>query len=435
MIVYFTIIEILALFFFIYYNYKGKGLLTLVDQGSFMLILWLSAVILYNFRLSNLYNPDMIINILVIILCLIIFVVTRYVGLSKGDIKSLLDKFKEPNWDKYYSIFSTILFIIGLIAFLITIKQYGLIILKKNKINKQQISHYTTYLVFLLIICGQIKYILFRQKKKIMDLLIFICSILILLATLNRGPIMFTFSTVVIYEIFNVSMKHEMFSKKIKAVSYSILTAAIVLFTTLFGYIGNLRVDFIMKHVYKHSISQHFGISPYIPSGLMWIYMYLTSPLENAAFAIQHQMIDNTLFSNLLYPFIKIGADICGKGTVYKNWLSTKQGYMSYLDAKAGLNVSSFITDAFQDMGSIAFLVYILVFAIVIISSIKIISDKCKFTSLGKIIIYSNAFNIIAWSIFVNPFRLANVIINIGIIVLFEIFIIQKSFIRNIIKK
>ena len=60
-----AIIQILILVAFVVNFGRKQGISFLVDQGKVMFILWITALILYNLKISTLYNPNIQINIVV----------------------------------------------------------------------------------------------------------------------------------------------------------------------------------------------------------------------------------------------------------------------------------------------------------------------------------------------------------------------------------
>lgn len=421
-----TFIEIFILCFVLYKDFKKEGMVTVLDQGKVMFMLWLVTIVMYNFKLSGLYKPNLSINFIVAGIWIPFLIFSRFIYIREKDVYRTMKRFEVENYDIYY-IISNIIFCLGTLAFLYNVFKFGLAIAGENKIEKQMMTKYTAYIVYMLVLCAQIKYILYRRYKKKQDLILLILSFIVLFLTLNRGPLTFVFATIVIYEMFNfIVYKKHMDKSKIKK-TYIAAAIVFVMFIELFGFVGNLRVNHVMKNYYRHTINEHYMMSKYTPSGFLWLYIYLTSPLENASHAISHQHIEYTYFNNLFYPFIKFGANITGNSSSYVNWLQGKNGYNPYLEKRAGLTVMTFITEAFQDFGYLGLLAYILVYMLIAAYAIRVLAHSSRFSSLGKILIYSNILSIILWSVFVNSLKLAVVILNVFVVIFIENFFTEKN--------
>ena len=290
--------------------------------------------------------------------------------------------------------------------------KHGLAIFDENKIDKQAIDHYDAYIIYMLVVVAQIKYILFRAKRSFAELIMFILSLGTLMLTLNRGPIAFIVAACYIYEIFNLIKNKDRMPKKILYGIYGGFILGGLIFTYFFGVIGDMRMEYVLNNILHKTINEHYLMPTWIPSGILWIYIYLTSPLENAAFAIASGGVNFTFFNNLFYPFIKLFANIIGKGEAYKQWLISRGSYQAYLDEEVGLNATSFITDGMQDLGYIGLVVYILIFLALAYLGVQLIKKRIT-SSIGSIIIYANIINILLWSVFSNSLRIPTLLLYI----------------------
>lgn len=428
------IAQIILLAILLFKWYQKRGLSILGDSVKLMIILWMTNISLYNLKFSRFYNPNWVINIVIILICLVFFIGSKRIYLDEEDILISMEEMKNNKNNYYiYSILLNLVFIVSSITFGINVKKYGLAILGENKINKQHMDHYSGYIVYMLVLCAQGKYILFRINSKISDLIILILSIGALILTLNRGPIAFILVSIYIYELFNlVKIKNKISKKKLHFI-YAILIFIFIVFLQFFAYIGDIRMEYVLKNVYNRTINEHYGMSEFIPSGFLWGYMYLTSPLENAAFSLINQNVQFTYFNNLFYPFIKLFANIFGVGDKYKMWLSKRAAYSPYLESRIGLNVSSFIPEAMQDLGYLGIIIYIVIFFVLAYLSIKIIKKRI-ISTIGATIIYSNILNMLLWSAFGNSLKIPILILNIFFILFIEL-LIKKKFFNPILKK
>lgn len=421
MYLYIGIVQLIVLMLILFKYLKNIGISIFADGMKLMMFLWLANIGLYNLGISKLYHPTISINIIVMFICIIFFLVGRKKYIDSNDIKESMSELSENKNDyKIYSLVSNLIFIIAFIIFWINAYKHGLALFEKNKIDKQVMDHYASYIVYMLVVSAQIKYILFRSHKRISDLIIFILSVGTLMLTLNRGPIAFILAAGYLYEIFNlINNKDKMSKKKLYGIYIGLIFVA-CMFIYFFGVIGDMRMDYVLKNVYHRTINEHYQMPSWIPSGMLWFYVYLTSPLENAAYAIASGGVDFTYFNNLFYPFIKLGANLLGKGEVYKEWLISRGSYPVYLEDKVGLNATSFITEGMQDFGYIGLIVYILIFLGLAYLGIILIKKK-SISTIGSLIIYSNIINILLWSVFSNSLKISTLILYILFIAFIEI--------------
>ncbi|MBU3209362.1 hypothetical protein KPL28_06900 [Clostridium algidicarnis] len=429
------IIQLILLSIFIFKGYKKQGLSILGDAIKVMFILWMLNIALYNLRLSNLYNPTWQINLVVLLICFVFFMANKKIYLNEEDILINIEEIKDnKEYANIYSILSTLIFIVAFIVFLLNVQKYGLAILSENKINKQQMNHYDGYIIYMLVVCTQIKYILFRSNKKLVDGIIFCLSLGTLILTLNRGPLSFILVAIYIYEFFNlVKIKSEISKKKLYTI-YALLLLSLIAFLQLFGYLGDMRMDYVLKNIFHRTIQEHYQMSNNTPSSFLWSYIYLTSPLENASFSLINQGVQLTYFNNLFYPFIKLFANLINKGSSYKAWVKGRYAYTPYLQNKVGLNAASFIPDAMQDLGYVGVIIYVSIFVALAYFGIALIKRKIKFSALGAIIIYINILNMLLWSVFVNSLKIPVLILNILLILLIEV-LMKKGILQGILNK
>jgi len=374
------------------------------------------------------------INGVVILIWGSFLVLSRFMKLEEEDILHIFKELKDKDHRKTYSILSNCIFIIGALVFAYNVYKHGLAILEENKIDKQPMDHYSGYIVYMLVLVAEIKYVLIRNFKKLGDVVVFLLSCVILFLTLNRGPIAFLFITIGLYEVFNFINIKETLSSKKKYSIYGGFILAIGIFITFFGIVGNLRMEYVLENIYERTLWQHYGVGEYMPSGLLWVYIYLTSPLENAAYSLGNQVINYGYFNNLFYPFIKFFANLAGQGEAYKQWLINRGSYIPYLDKKVGLNAGSFIPEAFQDFGVLGFLVYLLIYVAIAYMAIRIIKKKAGVSSISKILIYTNITSLLIWSVFVNSFKIPILLMNIMLLVIVE-WENKKGYSKNLLRR
>jgi oligosaccharide repeat unit polymerase len=121
------------------------------------------------------------------------------------------------------------------------------------------------------------------------------------------------------------------------------LVAAVILVTVGFGALGDLRTGAINFR----DVAQPTDAYPdWLPSGFLWVYIYVTTPLNNLAFTIaSSHPIDNVLFPNTAAPlFPRIIRD-----AVYGDSLATS---LSGELVDSAFNVSTAYVGPFQDYGN-----------------------------------------------------------------------------------
>jgi oligosaccharide repeat unit polymerase len=419
MILFLAIAQLVFLIFFIYRGSKKQGLTFWVDPSKIFIILWVTTICLYNFQLSSLYEPTLEINLVAMFIIVLIILLLGRSSITKGEVIERFEQIKKEDAYKRYNVIINIIFIIGVTVFTLNVLYYGLAILKENRIDKQPMQHYSAYLVYMLTLCAQVKYIVFRTFRSKWDLAILITSVGVLFLTLNRGPIFFLITTIYIYEVIGFIRIKDKLSKRKLLASVGALLLAVIITLQLFNYVGNIRIKFALNKNGK-TIQQHYRMNEMVPSSLVWGYMYLTSPLDNAAFSLKNQEVEYTYFNKLLYPFIKFSANIVGQGDEYKQWLNSRKSFVPHLQKNVGLNVSSFITEAYQDLGYIGLLFYIGIYCALVYFTMRIIKRKTLFSSIAVFTIYSNTLNMLLWSVFVNSLKIQILLMNLILVVAVE---------------
>lgn len=407
-------LQLLILGIVFFTGYKKQGLAVVTDGAKIMAMLWLFNIGMYNLKFSGLYNPTWQINLIVMVICAIFLTVSFKEYITEQDVINIVSDLEiNDKSAKLYSNITNVIIVVALLLFLISVYKNGLAILSENKINKQELGHYSAYIIYMLAFCAQLKYILFRINKKKIDLLLFLVSIGTLVLTLNRGPIAFIVAAIYIYEIYNlIKIKRSISNKKFIAM-IACLIVLLIVFLEFFGYIGDLRMKYVLENILHKTINEHYEMPNWMSSGSLWSYIYLTSPLENASYSIINQSVEFTFFNNLFYPFIKLGANLLGSGTVYKEWVMGRSSYIPYLQDSVGLNVSSFIPQAMQDLGYIGVIVYVLIYVGIAYFSIRLIKRKIRLSAIGSIMISINVINILLWSVFDNSLQIPILILNI----------------------
>lgn len=401
---------------YIYMNYKKSGFFIFLDISKIALIIWMLVLALYDLGLSTLIKPNSLINMVVLMIILNFAFVGVLVRKTPLYLKQLSNNIDNQYIPKTYKMFIYFYFALGLLAFIVTFKTYGFTILNQNKISRTEISY--GYLYNALVVCFLFFYFIFRfQKnivKKLWQFIMFIVVMAMLICLLNRGNLLYIGVGIVIIEaMVYYQKKNDVFlSKKVIV----LVVLALLGFIYLFGYIGEMRYEYVGKYIYKVTYVERYGFKKGFPSGFGQLYMYLASPLENFSYIIEHSKVDNyTMFANLFYPFIKVFADMVGYGDLFVNWIANTYELSPILWEKAGLNVMSFMADAYQDFRYLGIAVYLLFYDIEIIMARNVL--KSKMLGVSKVIIYSLMIQLIIWSPFDNSvFRIATIWVDIALV-------------------
>ena len=426
------LIQVFVIIMLLYKYVKRQGFCVIGDGLKIMLFLWFTDIALYNLQISKLYKPNLMINLVVLGICLAVYLVSRKLELNNKDIEELRKDEDDMRSYKIYSIITTIIFVIGVALFIVNVKKYGLTILADDKLDKQPMNHYHGYIIYMLALVAQAKYMLFRSKKKVLELIMFIGSLVVLTLTLNRGPLSYVVVSIYIYELFGFIRRFKKMSKKKKISIYITFAVFFLLSIFAFGYIGDMRVEESLIRN-QNTLNEHYMMPKWIPTSFVWVYIYLTSPLENTAFALMSGGVDLTFLNKLFYPFIKLFNNLIGNGDNYKVWMESRGSYEPYLWNEVGLNAKSFIPDAMQDFGIVGVIIYLGLYAALIGFGVYVIKNRKRFSAIGAMLIYSNIISIVLWSVFVSSLSIPVLILNIMLVMFIEIS--RNVYIRFKVKK
>lgn len=356
-----------------------------ISVGTMFLII----ILLYLFSFSKLYTPDLFYAIFLLSLVALLFLLntlTNQINLARK--VNLLIRKIEIN--KVYILITIIFFLTGTFANYYEYTKVGWPCFLENKVTKGENIHYIHYITNFLIYSLIMAYIGYRESNKFIKVLlfsIFIVSLFELLVWLNRGPMLFLLIVAGLYEFLR-SLKHNRVYKFIRTV---IIMS--VLFIIAFEYIGNTRVAYVTENIYGYSVNEQYGMPEWFPTSLTWIYIYATSPLENFRDIFYNQSLSSYRYGMLLfYPFVT---------PVYKSLFGTEKSTYPYLDDIAGLNVSSFMNDAFNDFYILGPYIYILFTAFMFLIALKLFSR-----GIYGFLSYASILNMGMWNFFVNGFAI-----------------------------
>lgn len=407
------IVELIILGFYIVKKYSYHGYLYFADISKVALILWLFAFGLYNLQISTLLKPSIEINIVGVVVIFNFWILSVLkTGIRESLFKLAIDLNEEKINDTYTS-YMLVLFCLGVIAFISTYLKFGFTVFQSNKINRTELAY--GYFYNALVVCVIYFLLLLIKKnkkfKKFEYLFLIIASLFMLICLLNRGNFIMIIMGAAIVSVLNFYYKtnKKYFSKK----KIMIFLVCVMLFVFGFGVIGDLRFATVSKEFYHISYVELYGFKKNFPSGIGQLYIYITSPLENMSGVLKEQHIrEYTWFSNLFYPAIKLLANLIGQGAQFANWVTEKYTIYPYLKSSAGLNVMSFMADAYQDCGYLGIIVYLFFYDVIIIFASKIL--KSNLYAVSKTIIYGLILQIIVWSVFSDSvFKIASIWVNI----------------------
>ena len=240
---------------------------------------------------------------------------------------------------------------------------------------------------------------LYIITKKIRYLYIFIFLILWPILLVKRQLLMSMFVQVLfLYIIFN-----EIGVKKLIGV-----LASVLLLIFFFGFVGDLRSG--REHLLALA-GISFDYPDFLPSGLMWVYLYVTTPLSNVNFNIQdihpHYFPYHSIMST--FPSFLRG--------FFQELVNVESNFILVTEA---FNVSSFFQSFVLDFG--IFFTFILIFLMgLIFTHIFYQSQRRLVFSFLLIVVLHN----IVFSVFVNFFT--------HIVFLFELLVIYLFFYARVL--
>lgn len=406
----------LILLILCFYWYNKDGILFFADFNRVGVIIWSIGLSFYDLSLSSLYKPNVIINAVAVLVILnFLFLSFRY----KNNIKQVYYIFDNIQINNACFLVLFLIFLLGLFSFIVNLKFGYLRFFSSNKGG----SHYIKYSYFLnmLIPVSMIFYFIARTEKKIKNKIIFFAfsffSLFMIFCNLSRGPILYWIIGVTIYEIAHFFKNSK--TKKITKKQVLILLILLVITIWGFGFIGEIRTS----GYGWISTNDHYKMIMNFPKGFTWVYIYLSSPLENLREILTNQIPNYLqLGNNLFYPFVKGIANIFGRGQEYIKFLDNTSSVYPYLASTYGLNVSSFVADAIQDFGYFGIFIYLFFYDIISVLYSKMLSTE-RISDIAKAVIIPIIIQITLWSIFDDSvFRIIIIWIDIFVILIWDYF-------------
>ena len=251
--------------------------------------------------------------------------------------------------------------------------------------------------------------------KKIIYFILSGVSLFFVFSEMSRGPFVFWFTGMIMFELCQFVKRNRSKYLSKKQLIFLILMA--ILFIYVFGMIGDFRTN----SIFRNGASVFYKMPEKCPSGFTWIYIYITSPLENMRYILNEEIVHHfSYFNKLLYPVIKFGANIIGMGDQYATYVQGFNDVYAYLKPQYGLNVSTFMADAYSDLGLFGIIVYLICYDVIAYFVHRILVKK-NIIAMSKSIIFPIVIQIAIWSIFSNSvFVIAGIWIDILFVFLWE---------------
>jgi len=347
-------------------------------------------VVLYSLSFSTLYHPDpfyiffLFSFVLLIFFCNIFFTIGMKI---ETKVEVLLNKLV---FTSNYIGVTLVFFVLGTLANTYEYTVVGWPIFLENKVTRGENLHYLHYVTNFLIYSLLLSYVGIRLREKKMKffmIFVFILSLVELLVWLNRGPMLLLIILIFIFELL-IAIRKNSINKYLK-----IITISLIIFILLFGLFGDMRVSYVMENIYGHTINYHYGMNEWVPTSLVWIYIYSTSTFENFRDMFYNQEIIDFKYGLLLvYPFV---------APFFKQFYDSQYDTYPYLDDIAGLNVSSFLESAFNDFFIFGPYIYVLYMSYMFSIGLKFF-DRGIYGFLA----YISVLNMGVWMFFVNGFAI-----------------------------
>ena len=375
---------------------KKEGVLFIFNYGRLGLIIWTLGLGLYDLKLSDLYHPDFFVNFIGTIIILNFAFLAKFIPMKYTTIIEIFEKIKIPRSGFMFALYFNL--ILGIISFLKNYKNGLLRFFSSNKGMRADIS--LSYFFHSMVVVSICFYILFREakssNKKVWYLMMCLFTAFLEFTNLARGPLIFLGIGILYYEIYKYLIKKRTCKFTLKHAVTLVLIMIVSVWA--FGAIGDSRTI----SIFGTTATNYYKMPHYFPSGLTWIYIYITSPLENLRYSLANDIVTHyAMFNKLLYPIIKFVANILGQGINYASYVNSFNSITPYLWTKVGLNMSTFVTSAYADAGYFGIFIYLIVYDLICLMLNRIIISK-KINNISKIIIIPLVLEIPVWSIFTN---------------------------------
>ncbi len=359
-------------------------------------MIWCLGTGLYDLALSELYHPNALINV-------VSFITVCIFGLfeanSRKDVPLLeqcFSRLKVPNNIFYWVMFALVAFM-AFYAFKTNADAGLLRGLSNNPSMKVDFEGGYVYRLSVPVAIGFYIAGRYTTRKllKAVALLLFAAFVYFTACDLSRGPIVWILMGCLLFELlWYVKRTGKM---GISGKTFLLLVGVFVVVVFAFDSLGSMRTASLFS-----SVSSQYQMKVDIPDGFTWIYIYISSPLENARYALDNIAVTvPTLGAHLFYPFIKLASNFIGFDALFTTWLSTSTSVYSYMATDPGLTVGSFLMNAYQDFSIFGAVIYPVFYGLVSLL-VKAMLSWRRLSSLTKLVVYSLAIQGPLWSIFDN---------------------------------
>ena len=298
----------IIVFILICYNwYQDDGVLFFLDLNRIGMMIWSLGTGLYDFALSDLYHPSLLINAV----SLIVFVIFWFFASnSRKDVSLLKECFGElkiPN-NIIYWFFLALIAILAFFAFKANADAGQLRGLSNNAGMKVDFKGgYFYRLSVPIAICFYLVGRMAKQKlAKIFSLLLFVAFLYFTACDLSRGPIVWILTGCLLFELLLYVKRTG--KTKVSGKTFLLLVGVFVAVVFAFDYFGSIRTATLFS-----SVSSQYKMNVDVPDGFTWLYIYISSPLENARYALDNIVVKTPTFgAHLFYPFIKLFSNFLG---------------------------------------------------------------------------------------------------------------------------
>lgn len=376
--------------------YQKDGLLFILDLNRVAIFIWGFGTGLYDLGLSDLYHPTISINV---VAALIVGVFFFFEMTNQSDSPLLKDCFAElriPNNVIYWFFFAVVAGV-AFLAFKTNADAGQLRGLSDNP--GMQVNFEGGYLYRLTVPVAICLYVIGRYSTirplKFFAMLFFVFFVYLTACDLSRGPIVWILTGCLLFELLWYVKR----TGRTRISGKTLILVIAVLFATVFSfdYFGAIRTSTLFS-----SVSAQYQMNVDIPDGFTWVYIYISSPLENARYALENITVATpSLGARLFYPFIKFASNLVGIDDSFTAWLSFGKSVYAYMATDPGLTVGSFILDAYQDFSFLGIVIYPTFYGLVSVLVKRMLAWQ-RLSSLTKLIVYALLIQGPLWSIFDN---------------------------------
>ena len=175
--------------------------------------------------------------------------------------------------------------------------------------------------------------------------------------------------------------------------TFAVMLVGLIAFVYIFGVIGDFRLGIENAAVFKKSIlnQQYVEIADYLPSGLLYVYAYVTTPFNNVVYNIE----------NLIPTYIPYYSTIFLLPSVVRGFFFTGGNYALEMVSET-FNTFTFFAGYLKDFG--------LFFTIMIVTIIQggsvLLYFKAMQGRIAYILAYSVAFQCLVLSVFNDNFTM-----------------------------